>query len=88
VTEERARLPEGWVSVVAEIERRYRRVVSLAPAPGAFDPEGRLVEVTVDGKLVGSFEFTWDPARPLEAVLRELRDQIEELCAEELGSGR
>ena len=79
-------LPEQCDLVADRLHEKYGRHVRLSVATEAFGGDN-FIDVAVDGERVGSFTFGWDPTLPLNAVLNDLEDRIEELCAEELGSG-
>ena len=65
----------------------YGHELVLVPAGGAFDTDGSMVDVYLDGELAGGLEVVWNDASPKAQVLRDLRERIEELLARELGSG-
>jgi hypothetical protein len=80
-------LPEGWESVAQRVADTYGHVLMLAATPEAFNDNGTMIDVYLDDKLSGGFEFVWDERRQPSAVLAELWDRVTELLARDLGSG-
>jgi hypothetical protein len=81
-------LPDGWEQAIAEpIAKRFGHTVRLAESVEIGPGGEHLLDVFVDGELSGDLLVYWDETWPRGQVLTDLREQIEELCAQELGSG-
>jgi hypothetical protein len=80
-------LPDGWESVAQRVTESYGHELLLACAPDAFNHNGSMIDVFLDGRKCGGIEFHWLDTQPSSQVLRELFDRVTELLAQELGSG-
>jgi len=80
-------LPPGWERIAAQIGSEFGRTLVLESTPAAFNSTGSMIDVYLDSERLASLEVVWDDACPECEVLRELRERIEELLAQELGRG-
>ena len=80
--------PDGWERAIADpIAKRFGHTIRLASSSNCPPEDGDFLDVFVDDELSGSILVFWDDSSARDQLLRELREQIEELCAQELGRG-
>jgi hypothetical protein len=74
-------VPPGSERIAARVKALTGRELVLRSQSETF---GHGVEVRLDGRLLGGFEFLWDDEQPAEA-LDDLQDALSPLLDEELG---
>jgi len=80
-------LPVGWERVAQRVTEHYGHGLVLAAAPDAFNENGGMIDLYVDGKRAGGLEFIWDDQWPRSQVLAELWNRVTDVLAQDLGSG-
>ena len=73
-----AGVPAGWERIAQLVRDRYNRELQLLHPPTGFDTYEGIIDVYLDGDLIGGFQFLWrdddpqDDVDELESVLSEL----------------
>ena len=63
---------------------RYSRELQLLHARDGFDTYEGMIDVHLDGELIGGFQFFWRDDEPQEDVLLELESVLSELLVQDL----
>ncbi len=81
----RSGLPGAWTTLATGVKNMTGRDLSLCAPPEAFQSDSQEIDVVLDGKLLGSFQFSWDDQDADDEVVSELRDRLSVFLDEELG---
>ena len=79
-----AGLPLGWESIAQDVAVKFQRELRLStPPPESRRHEG-MIDVHLDGELLGSFEFSWEDTASKEQVITDLTAVLSEFLVQDL----
>jgi hypothetical protein len=76
-------LPPGWPEIADRIRTKTGRELLLRQVPEPFSDGSQSVEISLDGRFIGQFDFWWSDDEPAEAP-EELRNVLSIFLDEEL----
>jgi hypothetical protein len=77
-------LPSAWETLADWVWLEYRHRLVLRRPPEGRDSDVSLIDVYLDGDLTAGISFTWPDVEPVEQVLDNLWNALEDLLVEDL----